>query len=455
MRLKISALTAVLSGVLSVSAAGAQSPVASGPPPSSDPCLGVTSGKAVVPMASRHEPGLYQTYKSVYGATVERITDVKAWNKGADGVIVPMYSTVPAWNVNESYLILFESAGKVGSLVPSGWLLFNGMNYKYIRRLPIQPADDEDVYWSPVDPDLLYYMTDENLNGFGFAPALVQFSVSHDKSTILHKFNHLPLTWQQVDFGHVLYLSWNNRKKQLIAGIREQDQGTSVIYTESYNITTGRSGGWKKYTSPDDFMGLQIAPSGTLGMVGDDVVNPVTQQILHKMKTDSTEHGDFAVLANGDDAWVSSQYGSDTFPHVPVGNMIVEDLRTGRVKTVIGTANGWPYPPSTSHISALAFKNPGWVAESIVGDPSGQGVLDSTILVANINTGEVCRLAHTHSNGDKPGYSVSPGPQGYYAEPHAVISPSGTRILFASDWGGTADVDTFVVTLPAFHKVQF
>ncbi|MHB9052201.1 MAG: hypothetical protein ACYC3R_10185, partial [Thiomonas delicata] len=58
---------------------------------------------------------------------------------------------------------------------------------------------------------------------------------------------------------------------------------------------------------------------------------------------------------------------------------------------------------------------------------------------------------HHHSNGSDPTTHPPGGPQGYWAEPHVVISPSGTRLLFASDWGGSPDVDTYVVTLPGFR----
>jgi len=94
---------------------------------------------------------------------------------------------------------------------------------------------------------------------------------------------------------------------------------------------------------------------------------------MHNMSTDTEEHGALGPLANGDDAWISSQYGSSAFPSVPYGNIIVEDLQTGSVKTVVGVANGWlSYPAVTSHVSTFAFQAPGWVANSIVGNPAGR-----------------------------------------------------------------------------------
>jgi hypothetical protein len=32
-----------------------------------------------------------------------------------------------------------------------------------------------------------------------------------------------------------------------------------------------------------------------------------------------------------------------------------------------------------------------------------------------------------------------------------VISPSGTRVLFASDWGNGKSVDAYVVELPSYR----
>ena len=38
----------------------------------------------------------------------------------------------------------------------------------------------------------------------------------------------------------------------------------------------------------------------------------------------------------------------------------------------------------------------------------------------------------------------------YWAEAHAVPSPSGTRICFASDWGNGTTVDAYIIELPSY-----
>jgi hypothetical protein len=87
---------------------------------------------------------------------------------------------------------------------------------------------------------------------------------------------------------------------------------------------------------------------------------------------------------------------------------------------------------------------------SIVGDPAGQGVLDNEIVLADTNTGRVCRAAHHRSRGRNNTRLAHP----YWAEPHAVPSPSGTRVAFASDWGDGRTVDTYVLELPAYAPLE-
>jgi hypothetical protein len=38
----------------------------------------------------------------------------------------------------------------------------------------------------------------------------------------------------------------------------------------------------------------------------------------------------------------------------------------------------------------------------------------------------------------------------YWAEAHTAASPSGTRAVFASDWGNGSTVDTYVLELPSY-----
>jgi hypothetical protein len=82
------------------------------------------------------------------------------------------------------------------------------------------------------------------------------------------------------------------------------------------------------------------------------------------------------------------------------------------------------------------------------GTPATPGLLDLENLVANTNTGVVCRIGRHRSWGKTN--TMLPTLGSYWAEPHTVPSPSGTRALFGSDWGNGNNVDSYVVELPSY-----
>ena len=133
-----------------------------------------------------------------------------------------------------------------------------------------------------------------------------------------------------------------------------------------------------------------------------------------------------------------------------MGSLVTFDLTNGSSRVIVGPATGYPYPPSGTHVSAMAYRQPGWVFLSIVGDPTGQRVLDSELVLADTNGGTVCRIGHHRSYGGNNTRLAD----NYWAEPHVMASPSGTRALFASDWGNGSTVDTYVAELPGYVPFQ-
>jgi hypothetical protein len=229
----------------------------------------------------------------------------------------------------------------------------------------------------------------------------------------------------RVDFGgDPVYGDWNNK----VFGLRRRGStDTGFIWSAANGETPRVPGG-----AP------QITPSGQFAIMAGGLYK-IDGTKIRTMASDTNEHGDMTRLANGQDVWISAQ-----FDVAPVGNVIAENLATGAVTTIIGQANGFGYPPTGTHLSGHAIKAPGWIAVSITGDPKGNALLSQSVVLADLNTGAKCFAAHHRSAG-------SDGPNGYWAEPHINISPSGTRLLFGSDWGGGSTVDAYVVELPSYH----
>ncbi len=406
---------------------GEPSPAPSGSQPAVDLCAGLVQDQAAHPMSPLAPPAKGESVVDPeFGTRIRRITAVPR-SEGENAVIKPMYSTVQAWNADESFLVLWHR-GK-------GHELYDGRTYRFVRSLPlVSPTDLEQVLWDPVDPDVLYYPSNYNA-----VPNLMRYRVSTGANEVVKRFSFCPTG----DWGRLLslgsdpmYLSWGPASRLVGLSCGE----TKFLYDIASDRVLGR-------TSVSTRVTAQPGASGQVAWFFDSRVYDTAFRVLRTVPLgDPSSHSSLGLSGTtGHDVLSSVVFdpppgGSEA---ADVGTLVSFDLQTGARKVVVGLATGYPYPPSTTHVSALAHRRPGWVGVSVVGDPAGRRVLEQELLLANVDTGKVCRVGHHHSFAKE-------GVWGYWAEPHVVISPTGTRLLFGSDWGNGAAVDTYVVELPSY-----
>lgn len=399
-----------------------------------DLCAGLVTDQLNHPMTALANPPVGGTVTDPeFGTTIRRITDA-----GSTGRIVPAYSTIPAWNADESYLILYHTTAQSGGTVPhgSGHQLYNGKTYQWIKKLNFVPPDLEQFYWDATDPNVFYYI--------GSRTQLMKYTINPDPAaadtkTLVHDFSNI--CSGSVNGGNdPMYTSWDSD----VIGL-QCDTGSST-FGFAYRFSTDTVGDTLPLihtTAPiaSASGGYVFLANGT----NDGEVLDFNMNLVRTMNiANPFDHASLGRLENGHDT-----HNGVAFDGSPVGSLIVNDMTLdptdpNATRVIIGQDNGWPYPPSGEHISSVAFKRPGWVAESIIGQgpPYGQRVLANELVLANTNPGgSVCRVAHHRSTGN-----------GYWAEPHVVISPRGTRLLFGSDWGDSASngVNTYVVELPSY-----
>ena len=246
--------------------------------------------------------------------------------------------------------------------------------------------------------------------------------------------------------------------------------GSAAFQAFSYRISTNTIG--TPFLVEADVPQALPSGRGTYFYSGTNQVqtlNAVTNAVTRTIPFDGTQHSDLLRNAAGDDIIAGVQFDGPSGS----GTLMWTNLtKGGPVQTLIGPAVGDPYPPTGTLVSGRAFNNPGWLAVAITGCPAGsngncngstpigaanpQTYLDQEIILANIDTGKMCRIAHNRTTGNYANSSNS----NYWAQPNVIISPRGTRILFASDWGaanpksptvnGSAVVDTYVITLPSY-----
>jgi hypothetical protein len=242
-----------------------------------------------------------------------------------------------------------------------------------------------------------------------------------------------------------MFTSWDSHRLGLVC------EKQMFIYDISTDSVLGPKPVSATATPP-----AQVAPSGTLAYL-EDGSGQVLDANLNLVRSLGLQvpdnHASLGRLANGHDTWNGAVYDDGNDDALSnVGILVTWDMTDGTGGAVIGPKTGWPYPPD-GHISAMAYKRPGWIFVSTVpGDSSdtaglqGKTLLGLENLIADTNTGKVCRVGRHRSWGK----NNSVPDLGYWAEAHTVPSPSGTRAVFGSDWGNGTSVDSYVLELPSY-----
>ncbi len=402
--------------------------VSAPPPTAAGLCDGLIQDKLPHAMTALSKPARGETViDPQFGTKITRVTDGMAQFSFKAHYIKPAYATMPAWNADESRLVLMIPGD--GGDGTTHYPMFDGKTYQFIEMLDIEPTDNEHFDWSSTDPDVLFYTYAHESSGTSIRQ-LIKYHVSTKQKEVVYDIpNAAQPAAYRVDFGgDPMYSSWDNN----LFGLRRRgNDDTDTGFT--YRISPSKES--PRVSSPD---APQVCASGQCYVMNGKVYDASTNTVIRALKSDPEEHGDNLMLANGEDVRASNQFDVE-----PFGSIVSENLTTGVVTLIIGPDKGWPYPPTGTHISGHAFKAPGWVAMSATGDQRGQDVLESEIVLANLNDGTVCRVGHHRSTS-------SDGPNGYWAEPHVNISPSGTRMIFGSDWGTGNTVDTYVLELPSY-----
>lgn len=398
-------------------------------------------------------PFMAYYYDPAFRSKSIRISDSKA-----DEVIKPAYSTMQAWNADESLMILYKSG-------PDGTAhqLLDGHTYRYIKDLDFLPADLEEVFWSHSDPDAFFYTSKRK----GEIGGLYKWSIRKDKGYLLKNFsefcglNSLPVAGQGVHMQSLDDDVFGFRCRNLESKEKKYRMITYRISTDETTVAElGPGTKWHNWTAPTP------TPSGkNFWLQGYTVEEDLKTIIVKHDMGNVREHSSIGQTYNGLDAMYQvafdpSPNGCDGDKYEGVGHLTEWNLQTGECRPIINQKKGYPYPTSGTHVSAIAYKAPGWVALSSIGNQdqmklikSGKPVpvLLSEIYMANTDPKNevVCRLAHHRSTGKN---ATNGNYHAYFGEPHVTISPSGTRLLYGSDWYDSGSVDSYVIELPGYKK---
>lgn len=372
------------------------------------------------PMQALSKPGYLSSVAdpSFPNTSIRRISNAAPGN-----FIVPMYSTIQSWNADESLMLVYGSGEH---------RLLNGTDYTFIRELTdFSPDDLEAIFWHFTDPEILFYMdnaTDE----------LVRYNVNTQVKTVLvniRTISSCPNTEVVSGGNDIQMMSWDSDVFSFRCG-----NNAAYYYRISTGVLTQFNITNINFTAPMPF------PSGNLFYHNRSVYD-ANGDFVRDLNIGSTEHSCLGRLSNGDDAYFAIAF--EQGPNGGCQGSLVAHNATIDNCFSITPVSDYAYPKSGTHISALAHANTegGWVAVSSMGyQLDGVQILDQELYIAKVNANDanVYRVAHHRSDEDD---------FDYWGEPHVTISPTGTRLLFGSDWSGTEDgisVDSYVAELNTF-----
>lgn len=379
----------------------------------------------IIPQPTLIKPALWaQFLDPAFNSTIKRIADGSATN--IQGVF-PDYSKHQAWNFDESLLMLRTGNGDVQ--------FYNGTTFQYLKSFPPSIAGIQDIFWHPSNPVLLYYAFDNTFN---------VIDEQTDQITLLHTFTNYSYVTTRAEGnmsndGSFIAMCGYDANWNPIDFFVYDVALDSVI--SSLNVSTNVSSfDWISISPLGNFVIVDYADE-TVGRyhgleVYDRQMNFIWQKPL------GAGHSDIGFDINGSEVLIMDVYDSDS--NLTYIKKI--GLADSSVVTLLGVS-----PEFDLHESCRSMSRPGWVYISTF-DFVGRLTDDSTswlpfedeIFALKMDgSGNVERLAHHHSRRYSPTTPNSDSSV-YYAEPHATVNRTGTRILFGSNWRQNIELNTSV-----------
>lgn len=370
------------------------------------------AGHEVRPVPEVPRPPLHQPFVDpVFGTTIVRITDPSQIGGGVTRVR-HYYSKANPFNADETRAVMFRSDG--------GVTLYDARAWKPLKGLRLVSSDPE-IQWHPTDPNRFYFM-----DFVGNSPnvrAMYSYDVRNDQRVLLRDFPEYDTARGRLegnmDRGGRYYALLGYKGKRIEAFVYDvlEDRVSPRVA-----VTERMAGDW-----------ISVSQSGRyVVLMGGDRsrVYDVQMKHLRDLPEGSFGHADLCLTEDGRDVMVYDGADHQIGPHRNI-NMV--DLATGDAVALVRI--GWG---TTPHVSCRNIDRPGWALISTQGPDRKYPNHDFEIFWLRLDpSAEVRRIAHHHSDREKGGY---------FAEQQAVSNRDGTKIVFASNWGGDS-VSSYLVDL--------
>lgn len=419
------------------------------------PTFTLNSGTSPVPLGTEPRPaksadlfsGGFTT--TPFGTLVRRITDPSDVSDSVTAVRHE-YSRRQAFNADSTRFIAQASNG--------WWYLYDANTLDVLpggrttspgRNAIVGMAGDCEAQWHPTDPNKLWFT--DSYGGMRW----YERDVSTNTTTTLFDLTApvAALGWTQAArtwFKGEGRPSNDGRWWALLVQTASYAPLGIIMYDRQTNTIVGSTtlgGNMPDHVSTSPFGNYAVISwygSGAATLAQEEA-RPISQAagVRAYNRTFSAfralavigEHSDLAVDANGNEVFVMVTFHG-TNDAATDGSVFVRRLDTGATFTT--PINAYSGVGAGMHISGTASARPGWVVVSKYAGV-GAGPYDGQVLAVQLQPpGRVLRLAQHRS-------SVSD----YFAEPHATVNRDFTRVVFASDFGGS-NKDDYEILLPSW-----
>ena len=326
------------------------------------------------------------------------------------------YSKRQAWNQDET-------------LIDLGSRIVDAKTYREV--LPYEPLSSA-RNWSSLNPDMLIGIRYREKGN-----ELVTFNVRTEEYDSIHTFDK----YDKCSFGQGEGNVTDDDRRVVVTCVSDESGETHII---AFDIAERRVLGM--LVAEKNINWASFSPSGDYILVENNKFpDPAPQIIRYDPQLGSpmilldgkSEHGDFAVNADGDEVYV--MLGASDIWYLRLADGLTVSLgKKGRLDAL-----------GYGHLSCRAVQRPGWCYLSL----AGHKLLGAIRLGTPKPTDSVDRLPRQPSGADNViveiwGYHRS-SEKNYTAQAKASVSPSGRTIIFTSDWNGQHPVDDYILEADA------
>ncbi|MDO4904147.1 MAG: hypothetical protein Q4A16_01110 [Lautropia sp.] len=397
---------------------------------------------ALIPNSA--QPALHSAYQDpIYHSCIVRVTD----NSVSSGRAYRRndYSRRQAFNADSTYMLIYSLNGY--------WYVHDARTMQQVQQLQ-GPAGAAEAHWHPTDPNLIWYLSRD-----GVGLEIHQIDVRTNQSRRISDMrSQVKAIWPSATTASTRAEGAPSADGRYWCFQAERNGGNRILGVFTWDMQAQRIVGSLSLNERPDH--VSMSPSGNYCVVSSDgalgtraytrdfqSAHPATGRPWLQLQRKS-EHSDIAIDRNGQDAYVSVDYGA--------GDIFSVNLHTGK-RTSLFSA----YPGRTvtaMHFSGKAYRKPGWVlvstyAAAHADNPSGnirntsqQQWLHRKMFAVSLDEAATIRpIAHVDSN-----YVSASDFHSYWTEPHATVNPDFTRMLFNSTWNSNnaRDVQTYLTAIP-------